>query len=319
MQTIIIDNISDSDQRIDKFLKKYLRNASLGAIYKFLRTGKIKVNKKKVEQTYRIVLNDEVQFFLTDSELGEMKKETTKKPILQNTKIDILYEDRYFLAVNKPAWMNVHPWDHKSTEASLIELVQDMLGEDYRSLSFRPALVHRIDRDTTGLVLIAKEKGALESLLSDLQNSKIGKIYHTIVVGIPEKRRDTISVPLRRRDNAQDEAKVIVDLDAGQRAITHTTLIQSGISGKYSLLECQIETGRTHQIRVHLAHRGTPILGDKAYGNKKENSFARGTFSITRQLLHAHSLILSHPITWEKMTLIAPYPDDFVRLLEYTE
>lgn len=103
MQTIIIDNISDSDQRIDKFLKKYLKNASLGAIYKFLRTGKIKVNKKKVEQTYRIVLNDEVQFFLTDSELGEMKKETTKKPILQNTKIDILYEDRYFLAVNKPA------------------------------------------------------------------------------------------------------------------------------------------------------------------------------------------------------------------------
>ncbi len=315
MQTILVKHPSDSDQRIDKFLKKYFKNATLGVLYKWLRTGRIKVNRKKVEQTYRIKLWDVIDIHLSDDEIILLRKTTEIISIPTTEKLEILYEDESFLAINKRAWLNVHPWDHKSDEVSLIEIVQDMLGDNYDSLSFRPSLVHRIDRDTSGVILIAKEKRALEWLLSDLQNGKIEKIYHTIVVWKPIKPRDTLFLRLERRDQVKNEAKVIVS-PHGQEAITHYRTLRENIHEKYSLLECRIETGRTHQIRVHLAHIGVPILGDRAYGNISENSFARKKYKIERQLLHAYSLMLAHPITWEKITIIAPYLDDFSNILD---
>jgi 23S rRNA pseudouridine1911/1915/1917 synthase len=158
--------------------------------------------------------------------------------------------------------------------------VQDYLKGKYDSLTFRPALVHRIDRDTSGCILVAKEKPTLEALLSDLQDHKIEKVYHALVSGIPAKPTDTIRARLLRVEDARDEAKVRVD-EAGQSAVTHyktitnyqlpitNTKINLPILPSYhpaiSLLECRIETGRTHQIRVHLAYIGCPILGDKAY------------------------------------------------------
>ena len=127
MQTIIIENPSDSDQRIDKFLKKYLPNITLSTLYKWLRTGKIKVNEKKVEQTYRLDLGDSIVLFINDEEISSLRQQETLIHTIQEKKIEILYEDPYFLAVNKPTGMNVHPGDHKTTEASLIELIQDQL------------------------------------------------------------------------------------------------------------------------------------------------------------------------------------------------
>ena len=126
--------------------------------------------------------------------------------------------------------------------------------------------MHRIDRDTSGCILIAKEKKALEQLLFLLQNGKIEKVYHALVVGALKKNQDTIRAKLLRKTDAKNEAKVIVD-ENGQEAITHYRVLQENIGEKYSLLECRIETGRTHQIRVHLSHIGHPILGDKAYGH----------------------------------------------------
>lgn len=314
MHELIIENPSDSEQRIDKFLKKYLKNAPLWVLYKWLRTGKIKVNRKKVEQTYRLASGDHIELHLTDSELTELRKVEEILPTPWENKLEILFEDESFLAINKTAWINVHPWDHKSNEASLIELVHDMLWNQYDSLSFRPSLVHRIDRDTSGIILIAKEKRALEVLLYDLQKGNIEKTYHAIVVGKPAKPRDTLSLRLERREEVKNEAKVIVSA-TGQEAITHYRTLRVNIHDKYSLMECQIETGRTHQIRVHFEHIGIPILGDKAYGNRGENSFAQKNYGIMRQLLHARSLIFLHPKTRETIHLIAPYPQDFEKML----
>jgi RluA family pseudouridine synthase len=210
--------------------------------------------------------------------------------------------------------MNVHPWDHKTKEVSLIELVQDMLGESYNSLSYKPALVHRIDRDTSGAIMIAKEKKTLEWLLTLLQTGKIEKIYHAVVCGTPLKPRDTIRAKLLRIEDARDEAKVQIHPD-GQEAITHYETLQTRIHEKYSLLSIRIETGRTHQIRVHMASLGCPILGDKAYGNIGENSFARRNYSTWRQMLHARELHFMHPITKKSITVIAPYHPDMTNLI----
>ncbi|MDD2693749.1 MAG: RluA family pseudouridine synthase [Candidatus Gracilibacteria bacterium] len=310
MQLIQINHASDSDQRVDKFLKKYLPNASLGSIYKWLRTGKIKVNKKKVDQTYRLEIDDEIQLHFHEEEMKMMQLEEKNEKNISPITLEVLYEDEFLMVINKPAGINVHPGDHKTSEVSLIELIHDQLDGRYDSLSFRPSLVHRIDRDTSGAILIAKEKKTLEILLSLLQTGKIEKIYHAIVIGKPPKPRNTITAKLERRENAKDEAKVIVSPN-GQEAITHYTTIKENIHEKYSLLECRIETGRTHQIRVHMAHEGMPILGDKAYGNLRENSFAKKNYGIERQLLHAYSLTFLHPILQKAMQITAPYPKDF--------
>lgn len=165
------------------------------------------------------------------------------------------------------------------------------------------------------MILIAKEKKVLETLLSHLQSGKIEKIYHAIIIGKPPKPRGTIDAKLKRIENAQDEAKVQVAED-GQEAITHYKTLEENIQGKYSLLELRIETGRTHQIRVHLASIGCPILGDKAYGNRSENSFAKRNLSVDRQLLHAYSLTLPHPKTGNIITITAPYKEDMSRLIQ---
>jgi 23S rRNA pseudouridine955/2504/2580 synthase len=189
---LTIDNPSDADQRIDKFLRKYLPNAPLGALFKWLRTGKIKVNQKKVDQAYRIL--PQWYSFLLFYRVRDRGLSVRVRPNLETSEttpreaLEILYEDDYLLVVNKPAGMNVHPSDHKSSEVSLIERIQDTLGGNFNTLSFKPSLVHRIDRDTSGCIIIAKEKKALEKLLFELQNSRIEKKYHCIVLGIPKRK-----------------------------------------------------------------------------------------------------------------------------------
>lgn len=323
MQKICITQPGDADQRLDKFLKKYLPNAPLGAIYKFLRTGKIKINWKKKDQTYVIQLNDEITFFFLDDEMLAFQKKTwVIIPIEWSHSLSlqgrILYEDEYILVINKPAHLNVHPGDHKTKEISLIEWVHDYLGSKYSTLTFKPSLVHRIDRDTSGCILIAKEKKTLEALLSELQEHKIEKIYHAIVAWIPEKPRGTIRAKLLRIENAQNESKVRIDAN-GQNAVTHYRTLQTFPHSKesFSLLECVIETWRMHQIRVHLASIGLPIIGDRAYGNISFNSFFRRKTWVSRQLLHAKQLIFTHPIHKTILNIEAPYESDFNDMLTH--
>lgn len=346
MLSLIISHPADAGQRLDRFIRKYLPNAPLGWIFKMLRTGKIKVNWKKKDQTYILVIDDEITFWLTDDEITGFKQDSNQnKQDQQNIKskerrgtrsLEILYEDDYLMVINKPAGINVHSGDHKTSESNIIDQVQDYLQWSHDSLTFRPALVHRIDRDTSGCLLIAKDKSVLETLLHDLQSHKIEKIYHTIVSGIPTKYQDTIRARLLRIDNAKNEAKVRVD-ESGQSAITHykiintkELLVKNSEIQKYSsthwssipiswvsisLLECRIETGRTHQIRVHMAYIGHSVLADKAYGDKSINSYIRRNLAIDRQLLHAHSLAFTHPKTHKKLHIVAPYPLDFSQMI----
>ena len=318
MQKIQIQHTSDADQRIDRFLKKYLPNAPLGAIYKLLRTGKIKVNGKKKDQTYKLLFGDEIDIWLKDEEIVLFQKVDTEPLRVslheKQTKLTILYEDEFLMVVSKPPGLNVHPWDHKTKEVSLIEMVQDALGKKYDSLTFRPALVHRIDRDTSGCVLIAKEKKTLEALLSQLQSHEIEKIYHALVFGTPKTPSWTIREKLLRIEDAKNEAKVRVD-PTGQSAVTHyrlltTTSLVSEI--QISSLECRIETGRTHQIRVHLSHIGMPLIWDKLYGDKKKNAYLIREKWLSHQMLHAKRLTFVHPVTKKSITVDAPYPSDWL-------
>lgn len=163
--------------------------------------------------------------------------------------------------------------------------------------------------------MIAKTKKMLESLLDLLQTGKIEKVYHAIVLGTPPKPRDTIRAKLKRIEQAKNEAKVQVD-PTGQEAITHYSTLREHLFARYSLLECRIETGRTHQIRVHMASIGCPILGDKAYGNRSENAFSERQYGIKRQLLHAYSLSFLHPLSQKQITVQAPYKADMKRIIE---
>lgn len=163
-------------------------------------------------------------------------------------------------------------------------------------------------------MLIAKTKRALDGMLSLLQSGKIEKTYLAIVLGSPFEKTGTIRKKLLRSENSKKSEKVFVD-PSGLPAITHYETLREGIISKYSLLKCQIETGRTHQIRVHLASIGTPILGDSAYGHSGENSFARRNFDIHRQLLHASKLSFKHPITGKQLEIEAPMERDMEQIL----
>ncbi len=198
-----------------------------------LRTGKIKINGKKKPETYKIEIDDEITFWLTDDELRLLQaSEDSKNGVLtqkiqrEQKKLQVLYEDDFLMVINKSPGMNVHPGDHKTDEVSLIDLVHDELKGKYDSHTFKPALVHRIDRDTSGCILIAKEKATLEALLESLQSQKIEKIYHAIVVGIPNKNEGTIRHKLLRIENAKNEAKVRVD-ESGQSAVTHYKILKT--------------------------------------------------------------------------------------------
>lgn len=309
---------NDALQRLDKFLKKLLPQASLSLIYKLNRTNKVKVNKKRVPNDYKLQAGETVELFLRDEDFAKLSQ-IASVPLLpadqQLQKQDIIYEDAALLIVNKPAGLNVHPGDFKTSEISLIQMVQDYLGNKLSSLTFKPSLVHRIDRDTSGIVLIAKTKPSLSHMLAQLQNNKIQKTYTAICVGRLAQKTGTITAKLHRTENAQNANKVQVDEKNGQTAITHYTVLAENIHNKYSLVECTIETGRMHQIRVHFAHIGNPILGDNTYGNKAENAFAERNFGIWRQMLHASQISFLHPVKNIMVRHKARLKDDMQKFL----
>lgn len=317
MQEISITE-NDSAQRIDRFLRKYFPSAPLTGIYKFLRTGKIKLNGKRVDNEHRIDTGDILSLYLSDEEIAEYKKSSVlKKPeeIKSSSKIDfaswIIYEDDWLLAINKPYGINVHPGDHKTKEVSIIQLAQDYFQGKYDSSTFSPSLVHRIDRDTTGVLLIAKDRLSLNFLLQELQAHKMEKTYLALVTGSLEGE-DTIDVPLLRIENAKNESKVRVD-SGWQRAITHYKSVAH--TQETSLLKLLLETGRMHQIRVHLTSVWHPIIWDASYGNRSVNRNFAERQGVHRQLLHASELTFLHPKTKKNISIKAPLPEDMQKVI----
>ncbi len=315
---------NDANQRLDKFLKKLLPLATRGLLYKLNRTNKIKVNKKREDNEYKLQIWDEVKIFLLDDDFDQLSKEIIKTPgLLLNPgvrldKKDIVFEDNFLLVVNKPAGINVHPGDHKTKETNLISQVQDYLWDKLNSLTFKPSLAHRIDRDTSGIVIIAKKKDILTRLVEDFKNHKnIRKYYLALVSGSLDKKEWIIDKKLERIENAKNENKVQIS-ENGLKAITHYKVLEE-LKYKneiFSLLEVEIKTGRMHQIRVHLTYIWHPVIWDKTYWNKPLNHYLQKELWITRQFLHASKIEFTHYWTWKKITLEARLKEDMKNVLE---
>jgi len=322
---------NDAAQRLDRFLKKLFVNASKSLIYKLNRKGKIKVinlewKKTKQDNEYKLQVGEKVQVFLSESEIEELTNVITPKVVISKnntlSKKDIVFEDKDLLVVNKNTGLNVHPGDHKTQEVSLIEQVEDYYAGTLNSLTFKPSLIHRIDRDTSGILMIAKSKHVLMQLSADFKAHKnITKTYFCIVLWKMSRKTGTIRKKLKRIENAKNENKVQVS-DAGLEAVTHYKVLEEFRvkipDGEQILssVEVTIETGRMHQIRVHMAALWNRILWDKSYGDKRLNSYFSKHFWVTRQMLHAWRIGFFHPARAKNMTLEAKLKKDMIEFVD---
>jgi len=320
----------DSQQRLDKFLKKLFPGASLWYLYKLNRKGNIKIitteeKKVKRDNEYKLQKWEKVQVFISDSEIDKIsaQQESQREVIISKklSKKDIVFEDRDLLLVNKNPWTNVHPADHKSDEVSLIEQVHDYFSWAHNSLTFKPSLAHRIDRDTSWIVIIAKSKKSLVQLTDDFKkHDRIKKKYYCIVIWKLSRKSWTIRKKLKRIENAKWENKVQVS-ESWLEAISHYKLIEECVfdmpqgSQIISTVEVTIETWRMHQIRVHMWALWNPILWDKNYGDKKINAYFQKNHNLSRQMLHAWKIELLHPTQKKKMCFEAKLKEDMKKFI----
>lgn len=281
------------DQRIDNFLCKHLKGVPKSHIYRILRSGEVRVNKKRVDQTYRLQLCDHVR--IPPVRVAEAQ-DRDYVPALE---FPILYEDDALLVIDKPSGVAVH--GGSGVSFGIIEQLR----------SARPQakfleLVHRLDRETSGVLLLAKKRSALVHLHEQMRDGKNDKRYLCLVLGKWQNVKQHVKLPLHKFNTQNGEKRVMVRED-GQASHTIFTLQKSW--PEFSLLEAQLKTGRTHQIRVHLAHLGFPIAGDDKYGDFSRNKelVKQG---LKRMFLHAHSITFTHPLTAEAMQLSAPLPKE---------
>ncbi len=286
-------------QRIDNFLCKHLKGVPKSHIYRILRSGEVRVNRKRVDQTCRLQPGDKVR--IPPVRVAE-QPERDYVPALE---FPILYEDDALLAVDKPSGVAVH--GGSGVSFGVIEQLR----------SARPQakfleLVHRLDRETSGVLLLAKKRSALTNLHEQMREGKTDKRYLTLVSGKWLNAKQHVKLPLHKFNTQDGEKRVMVRED-GQAA--HTVFALQKSWAEYSLLEAQLKTGRTHQIRVHLAHLGFPIVGDDKYGDFPRNK-ALAKQGLKRMFLHAHSIALTHPLTGEPLRFTTPLPKELQRFVD---
>jgi len=294
----VVADIVDAGVRLDAFLADEIESLSRSFLQKLIKEECILVNGTPVKSNYRLAGGDVITLTIPEPE----PMDAAAEPI----PLDIVYEDEDLLFVNKPKGMVVHPAPGHYTGT----LVNGLLYHCQGALSGingvqRPGIVHRIDRDTTGLLVVCKNDFAHQQVAKQLAEHSITRKYRAIVHGVIHENRGTINEPIGR--NKQNRLKMGIDLMNGKQAITHYSVLQRYL--KYSYVECQLETGRTHQIRVHMTHIHHPILGDPLYGNQKS------PFHLDGQTLHAMVLGLHHPRTGQYLEFEAPLPDYFTNLL----
>lgn len=287
--------------RIDKLIPILNKDITRAMAQKLLEDGKILVDGKKVKSSYKVKLDDEVYIEIPEAKETEI--------IEEDIPLDVLYEDEYIIAVNKPKGMVVHPANGNYTGT----LVNALLYRCKNSLSgiggeIRPGIVHRLDKDTSGVIIVAKCDKAHLNLSEQIKNHEVKKTYIALVRGIVQNDEATIDMPIAR--SKKDRKKMDIDKN-GKNAITHFKVLKR-FDG-YTLLKVNIETGRTHQIRVHLMRVGYPIVGDTVYSNGKN------PFNVTGQMLHAKIIEFKHPITGENMKIEAPLPKYFEDIIEELE
>lgn len=283
-------------ERIDKAISSIQTEWSRTQISNWITDGIVKVNGETVKAKYKVKAGDVVEIIVPEAEPLDV--------IAENLALDIVYEDADVLVVNKPKGMVVHPAPGHMTGTLVNGLMYHCKDLSGINGILRPGIVHRIDKDTSGLLMVAKNDVAHESLVEQLVNKTVTRKYTALVHGHIAHDKGTIDAPIGRDQKDRQKQAVV---DKGKHAVTHFQVIER--FGDFTLVECRLETGRTHQIRVHMNYIGFPLVGDPKYGPRK-------TIDFGGQVLHAGVLGFVHPTTDEYMEFEAPLPVDYVQLLE---
>lgn len=299
MRTFIVEKEYEGN-RIDSYLAKKDEDLSRVAIQRLIKEEKILVNGKKVKVSYKVQENDSVSLE------EEKPKEIELKA--QDIPIEILYEDNDIIVVNKPKGLVVHP-GNGNPDGTLVNSLMNICKDSLSGIGgeIRPGIVHRLDKDTSGVIVVAKNDKAHINLSEQIKNHEVEKTYIALVRGIVKENEATINMPIGRNKN--DRKKMAVEKD-GKVAITNFKVLERFPKDNCTLLEVKIETGRTHQIRVHLSHIGYPVIGDTTYSNGKNK------WGVIGQCLHAKSLKFKHPTTGKEMNIEAELPEYFKEILK---
>jgi 23S rRNA pseudouridine1911/1915/1917 synthase len=294
MEHIILEE--QKGDRIDKVISTLNEEWSRTQVQQWIKEGNILVNGHQIKTNYKCSLNDQIEITIPDPEELDV--------VPEELDLQIYFEDSDVLVVNKPRGMVVHPAPGHMTGTLVNGLMAHCKDLSGINGVLRPGIVHRIDKDTTGLLMVAKNDMAHESLVNQLVAKTVTRKYKAIVHGVIPHDFGTVDAPLGR-DTKDRQSMTVVD--HGKHAVTHFHVIER--FKDYTFVECQLETGRTHQIRVHMKYIGYPLAGDPKYGPKK-------TLDIEGQALHAGVLGFNHPRTNEYLEFEAPLPEDMVMLLE---
>lgn len=290
--------VNEAGKRLDAYVSSQNEEITRTSAQKLIEQGNILVNGKKQKVSYKVLVGDVITIEEVQAQPIELKA--------QEIPIEVIYEDNDIIVVNKPKGMVVHP-ANGNPDGTLVNAIMAICKDSLSGIGgeIRPGIVHRLDKDTSGLIIVAKNNKAHVNMSEQIKNHEVKKTYIALVRGIIKENEATIDMPIGRSNS--DRKKMAVTKN-GRNAITHIKVLKR--YEKYTLLEVNIETGRTHQIRVHLSHIGYPIIGDYTYSNGKNE------FGVVGQCLHAKRLEFKHPITGKEMTLEAPLPEYFEDILQ---
>lgn len=302
--------------RVDKFLMNLVRNATRNKIQQAAKAGNIRVDDQKVKQNYRVKPGDTVRVLFEHPPY-----EYLLNP--ENIPLDIVYEDDSLLLVNKPAGMVVHP-GHGNYSGTLVNALAYHFGTLPVNSNNRPGLVHRIDKDTSGLLVIAKTEQAMTHLAQQFFDKTTQREYVALVWGTLEDEEGTIEGHIGRNPKNRLQMQVFPEGEQGKEAVTHYKVLER--LGYVTLVSCRLETGRTHQIRAHMKYLGHPLFNDARYGGDrilkgttftKYKQFVENAFRLLpRQALHARTLGFRHPVSGQQMHFEAPVPEDMQACIE---
>ena len=288
----------EKGKRLDTYIPSVDTDITRTSAQRLIEDGNILVNGKNAKVSYKIQENDKISVEIPEPKQIELKA--------QNIPIEIIYEDSDIIVVNKPKGMVVHP-ANGNPDGTLVNAIMAICKDSLSGIGgeIRPGIVHRIDKDTSGLLIVAKNDNAHVKMSEQIKNHEVKKTYIALVRGVFKENEATIDMPIGR--STSDRKKMAVNKN-GKNAITHIKVLKR--FDKYTLLKVNIETGRTHQIRVHLSHIGYPIVGDYTYSNGKNE------FDVIGQCLHAQKLEFKHPITQKDMCLESELPQYFKDILD---
>ena len=296
----------DKGKRLDAYLAE-CTDLSRSAAAKLIEKGSVTVGQKVAEKKYQVRTGDTIEVEIEEAEEYEA--------VAENIPLDVIFEDGDIIVINKPSGMVVHPAPGNYTGT----LVNALLYHCKDSLSgiggvMRPGIVHRIDKDTSGLLVVAKNDVAHRALSEELGYHGIEREYHALVRGGFKEERGTVDLPIGRHPVDRKKMAVLKNNPSAREAVTHYEVIES--YGQITYLKLNLETGRTHQIRVHMSHLGHALLGDEVYSSTKTLFEKQHAPLFDGQILHAKRLTLTHPVTKERMTFECELPNNFKRLLE---